>query len=78
MSIKRLGACMRSWVHVCEVGCMYAELGACFCLANMGQEPRGQGPYGPGNPGARDQAWDRKRIHGPAQAPDRAHLGSLD
>ena len=31
MSMKRLGACMRSWVHVYEaVGCMYAELGACL------------------------------------------------
>ena len=43
---------------------------SCFCLA--GREPRGQGIYGPENPGARDQAWDPKRAHGPAQAPDRA------
>ena len=43
-----------------------------FCLANMAQEPRGQGPYGPGN---RDQAWDPKRAHGLAQDPDRALFG---
>ena len=31
ISIKRLGACMRSWVHVYKTaGCMYAELGACL------------------------------------------------
>ena len=29
-----------------------------------------------GNPGARNQAWDPKRAHGPAQAPNRAFFGS--
>ena len=50
---------------------MFVELGPCFCLANMGREPRGQGRYGPENPGARDQAWDPKRARsgpGPAHA----------
>ena len=51
---------------------MYAELGACFCLANMGRGPRGQdhmvqGTQGPGTkPGP---AWTpQPRWVGPARS----------
>ena len=43
---------------------------SCFCLAGLGREPWGQGPYGPGNPGARGP--------GPSLGPGpRAIFGSL-
>ena len=62
MSIKRLGACMRSWVHVYEtVGCRYADagrmsmerLGACMRMldASMGVGSSPKLPSGPWHPG---------------------------
>ena len=45
-------------------------LSKCFCLANMGWEPRVQRPYGPGNPRARGLSWNpKKRMSRPWPRP---------